>query len=60
VLKEWKHVLLFSSRDHEFTQTLANRIIELTPDGIIDKHMSYDEYLADDTVKATQAKMYFK
>jgi ATPase subunit of ABC transporter with duplicated ATPase domains len=49
---------LFSSRDHEFTQTVANRIIELTPKGIIDKLMTYDEYLEDAGVKALQEKMY--
>ncbi|HPE99172.1 MAG TPA: ATP-binding cassette domain-containing protein [Bacteroidales bacterium] len=57
-LKDWKHVALFSSRDHEFTQTVANRIIELTPRGIIDKLMTYDEYLEDKSVKALQEKMY--
>lgn len=57
-LKDWKHVALFSSRDHEFTQTVANRIIELTPKGIIDKLMTYDEYLEDKNVKALQEKMY--
>ncbi len=57
-LKDWKHVALFSSRDHEFTQTVANRIIELTPRGIIDKLMTYDEYLEDKNVKALQEKMY--
>ncbi len=57
-LKDWKHVALFSSRDHEFTQTVANRIIELTPKGIIDKLMTYDEYLEDAGVKALQEKMY--
>lgn len=57
-LKDWKHVALFSSRDHEFTQTVANRIIELTPRGIIDKLMSYDEYLEDKNVMALQEKMY--
>ncbi len=57
-LKDWKHVALFSSRDHEFTQTVANRIIELTPKGIIDKLMTYDEYLEDKSVKALQEKMY--
>jgi len=57
-LKDWKHVALFSSRDHEFTQTVANRIIELTPRGIIDKLMTYDEYLEDKNVRALQEKMY--
>ncbi|WP_258104568.1 ABC-F family ATP-binding cassette domain-containing protein [Marinoscillum sp. MHG1-6] len=44
-LKDYPGTVLFSSHDHEFTQTVANRIIELTPDGIIDKLMSFDEYL---------------
>jgi hypothetical protein len=45
-MKDWKHVALFR-RDHEFTQTAYNRIIELTPRGIIDKQMMHDEYLGD-------------
>lgn len=59
-LKDWKHVALFTSHDHEFMQTVANRIIELTPSGIIDKRMSYDEYIKDDGVKAMKEKMYPK
>ncbi|MDQ3046551.1 MAG: ATP-binding cassette domain-containing protein [Bacteroidota bacterium] len=59
-LKDWKHVALFTSHDHEFVQTVANRIIELTPNGIIDKRMSYDEYISDETVKAMKEKMYPK
>ena len=57
-LKDWKHVALFTSHDHEFVQTVANRIIELTPNGIIDKRMTYDEYLNDEGVKALKEKMY--
>jgi ATPase subunit of ABC transporter with duplicated ATPase domains len=57
-LKDWKHLALFSSHDHEFVQTVANRIIELTPSGIIDKRMSYDEYLEDENIKALREKMY--
>ena len=57
-LKDWKHVALFTSHDHEFVQTVANRIIELTPNGIIDKRMTYDEYINDDAVKALKEKMY--
>jgi ATPase subunit of ABC transporter with duplicated ATPase domains len=49
---------LFSSHDHAFTHTVANRIIELTPGGIIDRRMTYDEYLEDETVKAAREKMY--
>jgi len=59
-LKDWKHVLLFTSHDHELTQTVANRIIELTPTGVIDKRMTYDEYLENDAVKALREKMYPK
>ncbi|KGN00815.1 ABC transporter ATP-binding protein [Clostridium novyi A str. 4570] len=44
-LRDFKSNVLFTSHDHEFIQTIANRIIEITPDGIIDKRMSYDEYL---------------
>ncbi|HSH65001.1 MAG TPA: ATP-binding cassette domain-containing protein, partial [Bacteroidia bacterium] len=57
-LKDWKHVALFTSHDHEFVQTVANRIIEITPSGIIDKRMTYDEYLNDESVKAAREKMY--
>lgn len=59
-LKDWKHVALFTSHDHEFMQTVANRIIEITPNGIIDKRMTYDEYIVDDGVKALKEKMYPK
>ncbi len=57
-ISDWKHVALFSSRDHTFNQTAANRIIELTPKGIIDKYMTYDEYLEDNSIKLLQNKMY--
>lgn len=57
-LKDWKHVALFTSHDHAFVQTVANRIIELTPSGIIDKQMTYDEYLEDENIKALREKMY--
>ena len=59
-LKDWKHVALFTSHDHEFMQTVANRIIEITPNGIIDKRMTYDEYIVDEGVKAMKEKMYPK
>jgi ATPase subunit of ABC transporter with duplicated ATPase domains len=49
---------LFTSHDHEFVQTVANRIIEITPNGIIDKRTSYDEYLADKQIKAMRDEMY--
>ena len=57
-MKEWKHVALFSSHDHTFTETVANRIIEITPKGVIDKRMSYDEYLASPDVKEQRERMY--
>ncbi len=57
-LKDWKHIILFTSHDHEFVQTVANRIIELTPSGVIDKRMSYDDYIADEKIKAQREKMY--
>ncbi|MDL2213615.1 ATP-binding cassette domain-containing protein [Bacteroides sp. OttesenSCG-928-N06] len=57
-LKLYKGNVLFSSHDHEFIQTVANRIIELTPNGIIDKMMEYDEYIASDHIKELRKKMY--
>ncbi|MBC7921516.1 MAG: ATP-binding cassette domain-containing protein [Ferruginibacter sp.] len=57
-LQEFKGTVLFTSHDHQFVQTVANRIIELTPNGIIDKEMTYDEYLADERVKAQREKLY--
>jgi ATPase subunit of ABC transporter with duplicated ATPase domains len=50
--------VLFTTHDHQFMQTVANRIIELTPKGMIDKLMTYDEYLADERVKAQRIEMY--
>ena len=57
-LKIYKGNVLFSSHDHEFIQTVANRIIELTPNGIIDKMMEYDEYITSDHIKELKARMY--
>ncbi len=57
-LKAFKGTLLFASHDHEFINTVSNRIIELTPNGIIDKMMDYDDYLADEKVKQLREKMY--
>lgn len=54
----FKGNVLFSSHDHEFIQTVANRIIELTPKGTIDKLMQYDDYIYDEQLKAQRAKMY--
>ena len=57
-LKAYKGNILFSSHAQEFIQTVANRIIELTPNGIIDKMMEYDEYITSDHIKELRAKMY--
>ncbi len=54
----FKGNVLFSSHDHEFIRTVANRIIELTPKGTIDKLMPYDEYIYDERIKEQKAKMY--
>jgi len=57
-LKDFTGSLLFASHDLQFIETVANRIIELTPDGIIDRRMNYEEYLADETLKTQRQKMY--
>jgi ATPase subunit of ABC transporter with duplicated ATPase domains len=57
-MKDWKHVALFTSHDHEFVHTVANRIIEITPNGILDKRTSYDEYLSDKQIKEARASLY--
>jgi ATPase subunit of ABC transporter with duplicated ATPase domains len=57
-LRDYTGSLLFVSHDLQFIETIANRIIELTPDGIIDRRMSYEEYLADETIKAQRQRMY--
>ena len=57
-MKDFKGVILFTSRDHELTETVANRIIELTPGGIIDKLMTYDEYINSDVVKQQREELY--
>ena len=57
-LKTYKGNVLFSSHDHEFIETVANRIIELTPNGIIDKMMEYDEYITSDHIKEMRKRMY--
>ncbi len=57
-LKLFKGNLLFASHDHEFIDTLANRVIELTPNGNIDKMMRYDDYIHDAHIKELREKMY--
>jgi ATPase subunit of ABC transporter with duplicated ATPase domains len=59
-LKDYKGTVLFTSHDHEFTETVANRIIELTPNGTIDRHMSYDEYITSEELKELRNEMYQK
>ncbi|WP_395802249.1 ABC-F family ATP-binding cassette domain-containing protein [Daejeonella sp.] len=59
-MKDFKGIILFTSRDHELTETVANRIIELTPGGIIDKLMTYDEYITSDAVKQQREELYAK
>ena len=50
--------ILFVSQDHQFVQTIANRIIEITPKGLLDRQMTFDEYLENDDVKALLETMY--
>ena len=57
-LRDFDGTILFASHDLQFVDTIANRIIELTPGGIIDKRMTYEEYLADDNIKELRKKMY--
>jgi len=57
-MKDFRGVILFTSRDHELTETVANRIIELTPGGLIDKLMTYDEYINSDVVQKQRDEMY--
>lgn len=57
-LKQFKGNILMSSHDHEFIQTTCNRIIELTPSGIIDKYMDYDDYIVSSEIKELREKMY--
>ncbi len=57
-LINFKGTVLFSTHDHEFAQTVANRIIEITPKGVIDRHSTFDDYLSDPKIKELQEKMY--
>jgi ATPase subunit of ABC transporter with duplicated ATPase domains len=57
-LKLYKGNVLFASHDHEFIETVANRIIELTPNGIIDKIMDYDDYISDPRIKELRLSLY--
>ena len=57
-LINFKGTVLFTTHDHEFAQTVANRVIELTPKGVIDRHTSFDDYLSDPKIKELRDKMY--
>jgi len=57
-LKKYKGTVLLTTHDHQFAQTLANRIVELTPKGVIDRYMSFDEYMQDEKIKDLRDKMY--
>lgn len=57
-MKDFKGTILFTTRDHELAATVADRVLELTPGGLIDREMSFDEYLENDRVKAQKAELY--
>ena len=57
-LSNFKGTVLFTTHDHEFAQTVANRVIELTPNGVIDRYMTFDEYMDDKKIKEMRDKMY--
>ena len=57
-LKNFKGSVIFTTHDHEFAQTVGNRVVELTPNGVIDRYMTFDEYLDDDKVQELRIKMY--
>ena len=57
-LKNFKGSVIFTTHDHEFSQTVANRVIELTPKGAIDRYMTFDDYLDDEKVQGLRTKMY--
>ena len=57
-LKNFKGTVLFSTHDHEFAHTVANRIVEITPNGVIDRYMTFEEYMEDPKIHAQRDKMY--
>ncbi len=57
-LNNFKGSILLTTHDHEFAQTVGNRILEITPNGVIDRYMTFDEYLEDDKIKELRTKMY--
>jgi ATPase subunit of ABC transporter with duplicated ATPase domains len=59
-LNNFKGSVIFTTHDHEFAQTVGNRVVELTPNGVIDSYMTFDEYLDDEKVQELRTKMYSK
>src|SRR5690606_17914589 len=59
-LKNFKGTVIFTTNDHEFAQTVGNRVIELTPNGIIDRYTTFDDYIDDPKIKDLRANMYAK
>ena len=57
-LKNFKGTMLFTTHDHEFAQTVANRVVELTPNGVIDRYSTFDDYMQDKKIKELRDKMY--
>jgi ATPase subunit of ABC transporter with duplicated ATPase domains len=57
-MKDFKGTILFTTRDHELANTVADRVLELTPGGLIDREMTFDEYVTNDRVKAVKAELY--
>lgn len=57
-LKNFKGSVILTTHDHEFAQTVGNRIVELTPNGVIDRYMTFDDYLEDDKIQELRKKMY--
>ncbi|QSB28696.1 ABC-F family ATP-binding cassette domain-containing protein [Flavobacterium sp. CLA17] len=57
-LKNFKGSVIFTTHDHEFAQTVGNRVVELTPNGVIDRYMTFDEYLDDEKIQEQRKKMY--
>ena len=57
-LSKFKGTVLFTTHDHQFAQSIANRVVELTPKGVIDRFMKFDEYMQDDKIKELRSKMY--
>ncbi|MDT0295210.1 ABC-F family ATP-binding cassette domain-containing protein [Mesonia ostreae] len=57
-LKNFKGTILFTTHDHEFSQTVGNRVVELTPNGVIDSYLTFDEYMSDPKIKEQRDKMY--